>query len=171
MRLKDARIQDTLSSSTCQAHFAQGPSRTEAEHHQPRFDQIDGATIRNFGAKKKSAPERSHALPLDRCISDADPPGFFTGDGRSTPSLALRNQLHFRSAAGPQGDSITTLPSAFRWRVGSSCSESPHGTARMQLRSCLPVPGKPASGLPLTGGLLVVLKGTAVNPRPLVCRC
>ena len=31
--------------------------------------------------------------------------------------------------------------------------------------------GEPAPRLPLAGGLLVVLEGTAVNPRPLVCRC
>ena len=95
-----------------QVHFTCGPSRTEAEHTQPRFGAIGGSSSRILKTKKKSAPDRSHALPLDRCVSDADPPGFFAGVGRSSPSLALRNQLRFRSAAGPQGDSITTLPSA-----------------------------------------------------------
>ena len=41
----------------------------------------------------------------------------------------------------------------------------------MQLRSWFPLPEKPAPRSPLAGGLLVVLERTAVNPRPLVCRC
>ena len=32
-----------------------------------------------FSRKKKSAPDRSHALPLDRCVSDADPPRLLRG--------------------------------------------------------------------------------------------
>ena len=106
------RNDDITSASRCDNRVSGGPSRTEAEHPQPRFGAIDGPSSRIRKTKKKSAPDKSHALPLDRCVSDADPPDFFAGVGRSSPSLALRNQLRFRSAAGPQGDSITTLPSA-----------------------------------------------------------